>query len=59
MGESAILVDPWKLHEIVSAMKILIDNIGERERLISAGYENAKKFTWEKAGEETRKVLDN
>ena len=57
LGESAILVDPWKLDQIAGAMRLLIDNNEERERYILAGLENAKKFSWEKAGTETLKLL--
>lgn len=57
LGNSAILVDPWKLDQILGAMRLLIDNAGKRERYILAGLENAKKFTWEKAAKETKLVF--
>jgi len=57
LGNSAILVNPWNIDEIVSAAKTIIYNPKERERLINAGFENSKKFNWENAAKKTLEII--
>lgn len=57
LGNSAILVDPWRLTEIVDGIKTLIDKQSQREELIQAGFLNTKKFTWGKATKATSQVF--
>lgn len=45
--DAALLVDPEREDDIASAMERLVRDDRERARLIEAGYERAKKFTWE------------
>ncbi|MBI4119382.1 MAG: glycosyltransferase family 4 protein [Parcubacteria group bacterium] len=58
LGHSAELVNPWKIDDIVFAIRDFSLNRGKRERFISAGLENAKKFSWEKTASETLKCLE-
>jgi glycosyltransferase involved in cell wall biosynthesis len=47
-GDAAILVDPKDQERIAdAALKVLTDQ-GLREKLIAAGFERAKMFTWDK-----------
>ena len=57
LGDSALLVNPWKIDDIVSAAQSIVFNPGERERLISAGFENVKRFNWVKTASKTLEVL--
>lgn len=59
LGNSAILVDPWKLNEIVENMQTLLENSLEREHFISLGFENVKKFTWKRAAWETLALFES
>ncbi len=50
-GEAAILVDPYSVSEIASAMVKLSQDENLRQELVRKGYEQAKRFSWEKAAE--------
>ena len=55
-GKAALLVNPHKTEEIVSAMKkVMIDSALRRE-LSEKGRKQANKFTWKKTAQETLKV---
>lgn len=56
LGQSAILVDPWRLDQILNSMRMIIDGGEKRKQLVSSGFENIKKFTWEKAATETARL---
>lgn len=58
-GDAAILVDPLNVDEIADAMLRLSEDENLRQRLIAAGYENVKRFSWAKAARETFTVLEN
>ncbi len=54
VGKGALLVDPLSVDDIVRGM----GEIGEtREKLIKAGFENVRRFSWEKCARETLEVL--
>ena len=57
-GDAAILVDPTDVDAIADAMLQISQDEGLRQRLIAAGYENVKRFSWEKAAQETLAVLE-
>ena len=57
-GDGAILVDPSDTNAIAQAMLQLSQDEALRQRLIAAGYENVKRFSWEKAAQETLRVLE-
>ncbi|MCE7983831.1 MAG: glycosyltransferase family 1 protein [Caldilinea sp. CFX5] len=56
-GDAALLVDPTDVDAIAEAMLQLSQDEALRQRLIAAGYENVKRFSWEKAAQETLAVL--
>ncbi len=56
-GKGAILVNPYDVDDIVKAMK-RIKNKELRIKLIKAGFENVKRFSWEKCARETLRVLE-
>lgn len=47
-GESALLVNPLSIDEIAEAMYRIVSDNDLRQTLIEKGYENVKRFTWEK-----------
>lgn len=57
-GDAALLVDPNDVNAIAQAMLTLSRDEQLRQRLIAAGYENVKRFSWEKAAKETLAVLE-
>ncbi|WP_281224925.1 glycosyltransferase family 4 protein [Flavobacterium aquiphilum] len=50
-GMAAILVNPLQLEEIAEAMKLLIQDDDLRAKMIALGFDNAKKYSWNNAGE--------
>lgn len=57
-GDAALLVDPTDIDAIADAMLRLSQDEALRQQLIAAGYENVKRFSWEKAAQETLAVLE-
>lgn len=57
-GDAALLVDPTDVEAIAEAMLHLSQDEALRQRLIAAGYENVKRFSWAKAAQETLAVLE-
>lgn len=56
-SDAALLVDPTDVDAIADAMLRLSQDETLRQKLIAAGYENVKRFSWEKAARETLAVL--
>ncbi len=57
-GKGALLVDPYSVDDIVDGMKkCQISNV--KFQMIKAGFENIKRFSWEKCARETLKVLES
>lgn len=57
-GKGALLVDPYNVEEIANGMmKIMDKEIGAR--LVELGYNNIKRFSWEKAAKQTLKILES
>lgn len=52
-GDAALLVDPKNSQNILAAMEKIVSDKELRKELVKKGYEQAKKFTWEKTAEET------
>lgn len=55
-GNAALLIDPTKKEEIVSAMKQVIENEKLRKEMQKKGLLQIKKFSWKKTAEETKKI---
>lgn len=45
-GDSALLVNPFSVHEITNAMIKIIHDDSLRKKLIQLGYKHIKKFSW-------------
>ena len=57
-GDAALLVDPQDVDAIAAAMRRLLTDDALREVLIRRGFENVKRFSWEKCARETLAVLE-
>lgn len=55
-GRGALLVDPYNPAGISQAIREVSENKMLRRKLTDLGFENVKKFSWEKTAEETVKV---
>lgn len=56
-GDAALYVDPENTDEITKNLELLLKDKTLREKLIKKGYEQVKKFSWEKTAKETLNVL--
>ena len=56
-GDVAVLVDPQDVDAIAGGLEELLTDQPLRERLQGASMERAKKFTWERSADLTRKAL--
>jgi glycosyltransferase involved in cell wall biosynthesis len=58
-GDAALLVDPHDVDAIAAAMYRLVTDEALRRELVRRGYENVKRFSWEKCARETLAVLES
>ena len=57
-GGAALYFDPEDTEDINKTLQTLIDDEELRRKLIKKGFEQVKKFSWEKTAKETLKVLE-
>lgn len=57
MDGSALLVDPMNAEQIADATFKLISDESARNDIIKRGYENVKRFSWDKCAEEIAKLI--
>ena len=55
-GKAAYYVDPLSIDSIKDGIEKVLEDHDLRDKLIKMGFENAKKFTWEKTAMETYEV---
>jgi len=58
-GDAALLVDPTDVDAIAEAMRRLATDDALRAELVQRGFENVKRFSWEKCARETLAVLES
>ena len=58
LRDSAILVNPYDSNEIARGMEEVLNNSSLRERLVEKGWENVKRFSWQKAAREVGEVIN-
>ena len=56
-GEGAILIDPKNIEDMAEGIYKVISDEKLKRDLIEKGYENIKRFSWQKCAEETLKLL--
>lgn len=57
-GDAALYFNPEDVDDIVKSLESIIQSSELRDKLIKKGYEQVKKFSWEKTAKETLKVLE-
>jgi len=57
-GDAALYVNPLDVDDIKKNLELIIHNSELRKGLIEKGYEQVRKFSWEKTAKETLKVLE-
>lgn len=57
-GNGAIYVDPAKPDDIADKLKKVLEDANLRNNLVEKGFENLKKYSWEKTALETVKVYE-
>jgi len=57
-GNAALYVDPLSVEDISKKLESITTNSKLREELIRKGYEQVKKFSWEKTAKETLSALE-
>jgi len=58
VGDAGILIDPYKIEEIASAMEHVAVDGATREKMKQKGSRRAKTFSWERTARETLKVFE-
>ncbi len=56
-GESALMVDPYSVENMVEALEKMSGDDKYRESMINKGFENIKRFSWEKCAKKTADIL--
>lgn len=56
VGDAAILVNPYSVDEITSAITKIIENEELEKEMIKKGLEQAKKYTWENSVKKLEKI---
>lgn len=57
LGASALLADPWRVDRFAETLNDLMKDNKLRNSLIKAGFENIKRFDWQKTAQATLKVI--
>jgi glycosyltransferase involved in cell wall biosynthesis len=52
-GDGALYFDPHSIPEMAGALRRCFDEPALRRDLIERGYENVRRFSWERAAEQT------
>lgn len=55
-GDAALLVNPYNVEELTSALTRLITDDTLRQQLITRGFTQASRFTWDRAAQQLLKV---
>lgn len=55
-GKGAILVDPYSVENIIKGIRKVTVNYELRTKLTKLGFDNIKRFSWQKSAEETFKI---
>jgi len=58
VGEAGLLVNPEDINAIANAMTQYSTDKGLRQKMIQAGYQQAKQFTWDKTALDTLQILN-
>ncbi len=59
VGDSGVLVDPQSVDSITSGITKVLSSEGLSKDLVSKGFINIKRFSWQKCAQETLKILED
>lgn len=59
LGESAIMCNPTDIEGFANAMKSIYEDEPLRNAIICKGFENAKRFSWEKSAKKIEEIIKN
>lgn len=48
LGNSAILIDPWKANQLAEALEAVIASPNLKSQMVSKGLKNVRRFNWQK-----------
>lgn len=57
VGDAALLVDPYNIQETAAAINELLIDDKLRQNLISKGYEQVKRYSWENSAQKMLKMI--
>jgi len=57
VGDAAIMVNPYNIDELARAMENLLNDDYLKNNLIQKGFQQTKKFSWQKCAGETLEIL--
>ena len=57
VGDAAIMVNPYNIDELARAMENLLNDDNLKNNLIQKGFQQTKKFSWQKCAGETLEIL--
>lgn len=57
-GEGALYVNPYNMEDITQAIKKVLQDENLQKKLIERGFNNLKRFSWQRAAEETALVYE-
>jgi len=58
-GDAALYVDPLSVDDIKKKLAAILTDPELRGKLVKKGYDQVKKFSWDKTAKETLRVLEN
>ncbi len=58
LGDSALYINPDRPEELSEALKNVLQDQDLRQRLINSGYNQIKKFSWEKTSQDYLKIIN-
>jgi glycosyltransferase involved in cell wall biosynthesis len=59
LGEAAIYFDPLDINDIAEKMRSILLNEGTKKALIKKGFEQVKKYSWDKMAKQTLELYKN
>lgn len=59
LGDSAVLVDPWRVGDLACAILEILNSTSWSRHLIDAGFKNIKRFSWVTAARNTLHILES
>ncbi|MBZ0307998.1 MAG: glycosyltransferase family 4 protein, partial [Anaerolineae bacterium] len=55
-GDAAVLVNPYEVEALSDGLRVLLTDTSLRETLIERGFQQARRFSWQKAAQELKAI---